>query len=108
MDCFRSLRGVGLILTLVLISQAAYATTTKHRKPHSAAAAVASSKPKPVMASKSVRPAKTAANVRAVSYTGTRAGVIHTQQSSIFSPHHRRSLYSPWTEPTFAESAVGD
>jgi penicillin-binding protein 2 len=108
MDCFRSLRGVGLVLMLVLISQAANATTTKHRKPHSAAAAAASAKPKPALASKSVRLAKTAANVRAVSYTSTRAGVIHTQQSSIFSSHHRRSLYSPWTEPTFADSTMGD
>lgn len=107
MDCFRSLRGVGLVLMLVLISQAANATTTKHRKPHSASAAVASAKPKPALASKSVRPAKTAANVRAISYTSTRAGVIQTQ-SSIFSSHHRRSLYSPWTEPTFADSTAGD
>jgi len=108
MDCFRYLRAVGTVLVFVFVSQAGNATTTKHRKAHSASAAVATPvKAKPALASKSLRNAKTAANVRAVSYTSARAGVIHTQ-APIFSSRHRRSLYSPWTEPTFADSTAGD
>ncbi len=107
MDCLRSLRGVAIILSVVLIPQAANATTTKHRKPHSASGGAALAKPKPVVTSRSLHAAKTAANVRAISYTSTRAGVTQTQ-SSILSSRHRRSLYSPWTEPTFADSTAGD
>jgi penicillin-binding protein 2 len=107
MDFFRPERVVCSVLLLALTSQAANATTTKHRKPHAATATAAVVKPKAVLASKSVHPAKTAANVRTISYTSAHAPVIKTP-SSILSAHHRRSLYSPWTEPTYADSAAGD
>src|SRR5208283_667602 len=105
MDCFRYLRVAGTVLTLVLVSQAGKASTTKHRKVHPASTPAVPAKSKSVLASKSVRTPKTLANVRAASYTST--GVTHAP-NPIFSTHHRRSLYSPWTEPTFADSSAGD
>jgi penicillin-binding protein 2 len=103
MDCFRYLRAFGAVFLVAVASQSAGAIATKHRKPH-AASASAQAKPKAVVASKGVRPQKTLANVRA---TSTRAVVIHTQ-TPVVGSRHRRSLWSPWSEPTFAESAAGD
>ena len=56
MDCFRSLRGVGMVLMLGLVSQTGQRHEPEHRKPHSASTAVAPAKPKPALASKSLRP----------------------------------------------------
>jgi penicillin-binding protein 2 len=105
MDSFRYMRVIGAVLMLAVGSQAAHAlATTKHHKSHSASA---SAKSKPGTTAKSVRPSKTLANVRAASYTSTR-GVVHTQTPVFTSSRHHRSLWSPWTEPTFAESTAGD
>jgi beta-lactamase class D len=51
---------------------------------------------------------------RMVHRTATRAGVIHTGTTALVREpvsHRRRvrrALYNPWTEPTFADSTVGD
>jgi penicillin-binding protein 2 len=104
MDSHRYMRATGAVIMLLVASQAGNAlTTTKHRKTH-----VAAGKVKPAVASKSARVSKALPNVRASSYTSTRAGVIHTQTPVFPSSRRHRSLWSPWTEPTFAESASGD
>ncbi len=50
-----------------------------------------------------------------ISRTTTRAGVIHTASSSTLRAttarrrmHGRRIFFNPWTEPTYADSTVGD
>jgi penicillin-binding protein 2 len=51
---------------------------------------------------------------RPVHRTTTRAGVIHTgttastRESVTHRRRTRRALYNPWTEPTYADSTVGD
>lgn len=62
---------------------------------------------------KPVAPARLKA--RTVHRTTTRAAVIHTGTTALVREHvsHRRRrvrrvLYNPWTEPTFADSTVGD
>lgn len=48
---------------------------------------------------------------RTVSKSGSQAAVIHTKLSrSSYSrrSHRRRPFFSPWTEPTYADSTVGD
>ncbi len=52
---------------------------------------------------------------RTVSRTGTRAGVLHANTAATVRAayvHHRvrrrRVFYNPWSEPTFADSTIGD
>jgi len=64
---------------------------------------------------KPVTPARSAQlRARPVHRTTTRAGVIHTGTTPLVREpvsrrrRVRRALYSPWTEPTYADSTVGD
>jgi penicillin-binding protein 2 len=58
--------------------------------------------------------ARVARKARPVHRTTTRAGVIHTGTTALTRERvthrrkTRRALYNPWTEPTYADSTVGD
>jgi len=60
------------------------------------------------------KPAASSQASHLVARTTTRAAVIHTgtaQTVAVSSLHRRRSrraIWSPWTEPTFADSTIGD
>jgi len=61
------------------------------------------------------RPAQTASATVVSSSTGkvvarteTRAALIHTGSSSYLRRSRRRIYFNPWTEPTYADSTVGD
>ncbi|MBV9405560.1 MAG: penicillin-binding protein [Acidobacteriaceae bacterium] len=79
------------------------ATAKKHKKKHRRKA-VAEAQPTVV----------TAANGRAVARTTTQAGVIHTDSATavkVSTARRRRTRHvyiNPWTEPTYADSTVGD
>lgn len=77
--------------------------THKHKKRHSATAKEPTASHPAVM------------NARVVRRTRTRAAVIHTNTAPVTpgafvraSRRGRHPIYSPWTEPTFADSTVGD
>lgn len=88
------LRTLNLILA-ALLAVNAFGATRKHRRRH---AAVSTKTTKAVKQTRTTRRARIKRT--RVAATTTR-GVIHTRS------RHRR-VYSPWTEPTFADSTIGD
>ena len=95
------LRAINLILA-ALLAVNAFGATRKHKRRH----AVASTKTtKTVTRARTTRSKRVATSRRRVAATTTR-GVIHSRVR--YSRRHRRRIYSPWTEPTFADSTVGD
>jgi penicillin-binding protein 2 len=99
------IREIGLV-ALLIMSVNASAATRRHHRVH----AVASASAKHTVSA--TRPAAHAAVHRRLA-TGTSAtlvatttthGVIHSRSRY----GRRRVLYSPWTEPTFADSTIGD
>jgi penicillin-binding protein 2 len=95
------LRAINLILA-ALLAVNAFGATRKHKRRH----AVASTKTtKTVTRARTTRSKRVTTSRRRVAATATR-GVIHSRVR--YSRRHRRRIYSPWTEPTFADSTVGD
>ncbi|MFZ0589806.1 MAG: penicillin-binding transpeptidase domain-containing protein, partial [Bryobacteraceae bacterium] len=98
------------LLTLLMMAVNASAATRRRHRVHSAASSSATAKraaaPRP--ASSTARAAihrrlATGTSATLVATTTTH-GVIHSR--SRYS--RRRAIYSPWTEPTFADSTIGD
>ncbi len=88
---FALVAGVALASTQTLAGTAATVPLKKHRHHKHRAAAAADSA------------VVTSASGRVVAGTTTRAALIHTRR------HGRRRVYfNPWTEPTYADSTVGD
>ena len=93
----RRLRAIFLIMA-ALLAVNAFGATRKHKRRHAATSTKTTRTVKRARAARSAR----AKRVR-VAATTTR-GVIHSRVR--YSRH--RKIYSPWTEPTFADSTVGD
>lgn len=106
---------VGLMAWLTVAPSAAWAASRtvpatvvhKHKRRHTRSAVAA----KPPAAS--ARPAVVTSRV--VRRTRTQAAVIHTNTAPVTPGAYiranrrgRRAIYSPWTEPTFADSTIGD
>jgi len=110
---FRNLRAVAALLALMasgllLMPQTALSETVRTRR-------TVTRKPVHKTLRKSVTPVRSARlKARPVRRTATRAAVIHTGTTALAREpisrrrRVRRALYSPWTEPTFADSTVGD
>lgn len=92
----RRLRAINLILA-ALLAVNAFGATRKHRRRHAATSTKSTS---------TVRRVRTTrrATVKSKHAATTTRGVIHTRARHT----RRRKVYSPWTEPTFADSTVGD
>jgi membrane carboxypeptidase/penicillin-binding protein len=93
------LRAINLILA-ALLAVNAFGATRKHKRRHAAASTKTT---KVVKRTRAAR--RTTARRTHVAATTTH-GVIHTRVR--YSSRRHRKIYSPWTEPTFADSTVGD
>lgn len=98
------------LLTLLMMAVNASAATRRRHRVHSAASSSATAKraaaPRPAFTTARAavhRRLATGTSATLVATTTTH-GVIHSR--SRYS--RRRAIYSPWTEPTFADSTIGD
>ncbi|HWF48533.1 MAG TPA: penicillin-binding transpeptidase domain-containing protein, partial [Bryobacteraceae bacterium] len=115
----RAVHAVAIVALLTLVAgtlSAALGATAatvahKHRKRHSGSAAAKKPTGPTHQAVTNLKPVE---NSRVVRRTRTRAAVIHTNTAPVTpgafvrANRRRRVIASPWTEPTYADSTVGD
>jgi cell division protein FtsI/penicillin-binding protein 2 len=103
MNFDRQLRTVCLLAAFLLAANAS-AATRKHKRVHAAASV---RKTSPATTKRTIRTVvrrrSTKSSTSAIAATTTH-GVIHSRVRY----SRRRKLYSPWSEPTFADSTAGD
>lgn len=104
MSFFRQVRTLGVFATL-LVALHASAATQKRKRAHTAAPAHRRTVAKSTRTAGSRTVRRTTARTTTAAAATTTRGVIH---SRVRYARRHRVLYSPWSEPTFADSTAGD